>query len=157
MALLTPILKTLLIAAIPLLELRVAIPYGIHLGLDPVLAAATGIIGNLVQVPLIVGLLFKLRSVSENRPTLARFFARVDAGAKRRSEAVIKYGWLGLALMVAIPIPGTGVWMGALIGQLLAMPMGLLLWGLSIGVILSGIIIGLAATGVIHLLVSFVG
>ncbi|MEX2356074.1 MAG: small multi-drug export protein [Thermaerobacterales bacterium] len=149
---LSTIFKTLAISAIPLLELRVGIPFGITEGLHPVIATTTGIAGNLAQVPLILFILHTLKSFSDRVRPLGRFFAYCDRNAMRRSRLVTQYGWLGLMLMVAIPLPGSGIWMGALVAQILALPVRITVIGLSLGVMLSGILIGLAATGMVQLL-----
>lgn len=145
----------MLLSAIPLVELRVGIPYGVASGLHPIVATIAGIAGNLVQVPLILGLLWGLRRVSRYVDFLSRFFAWCDENARQRSQLAVRYGWLGIGLMVAIPIPGTGIWSGALVGQVLGLPIMRVAQGLGLGVFLAGVLFGLASAGVLELLSSW--
>lgn len=146
------ILHTVLLSAIPLLELRVGIPYGVANGLHPAVAAAAGIVGNLAQIPFILLLLRGLRLISPHVSLLTSFFAWCDANARKRSHLALRYGWLGIGLMLAIPIPGTGLWTGAIVGHILGLPVLRVAMGLSFGVFLSGVLFGLASAGVLELL-----
>lgn len=142
----------MLLSAIPLVELRVGIPYGVANGLNPIVATIAGIAGNLVQVPFILGLLWGLRRVSRYVDFLSRFFTWCDENARKRSQLAVRYGWLGIGLMVAIPIPGTGIWTGALVGQVLGLPIMRVAMGMGLGVVLAGLLFGLASAGVLELL-----
>lgn len=145
----------MVLSAIPVLELRVGIPYGITNGLHPTVATIAGIVGNMIQVPFILALLWGLRHVSHHVDLLAHFFAWCDANARKRSHLALRYGWLGIGLIVAIPIPGTGLWTGALVGHILGLPVLRVAMGMGFGVLLSGILFGLATTGVLELLATW--
>ena len=110
-----------LIAMLPLAELKVAIPYGVSMGMSPLHAAVIAIIGSMVPVPCILFLM---------RPIIA-WFRKTDIGntiadkiTKRvmgKSSKVKKYRIFGLFIFVAIPLPTTGVWTGSAIAALLNM------------------------------------
>lgn len=111
----------LLTAALPIIELRGAIPIGISLGLSPVNAAVISFIGSMLPVPV---LLFGIRPVF----TLLRrsrfcgdIVNRLISRSLSKSGKIQRYGALALVFFVAVPLPGTGIWTGTLIAALLDM------------------------------------
>lgn len=146
------IFRVLGISAIPFLELRLAIPMGIAAGLEPLAATFWGVAGNLVQVPLSVGLIQLLRRVALRWQWAARWSAALDRAGERHQEKVRRFGWLGLALLVAIPIPGTGLWTGSAIAGLMRMPLLHTLLALSTGVVMAGILVGIVSAGAFEVL-----
>ena len=106
-------IMTMAIAAVPVVELRGAIPAGIAAGLDPWLACGAAIFGNLLPVPFIILL---VRQVFDRLRKHAFFAPKIDALERRahlKGRLVRKYRLLGLMLFVAIPLPGTGAWTGS--------------------------------------------
>lgn len=110
----------LVIAALPIIELRGAIPIGLSLGMSPLHAFITSFIGSMVPVPFI---LFTIRPILKYlRGT--KFFRNIvnkitDNSFKKNAAQIKKYGTWGLFILVAIPLPGTGVWSGSLIASLM--------------------------------------
>ena len=112
----------MLTAALPIIELRGAIPVGISLGLSPVHATLISLIGSMIPVPFI---LFSIRPIFNYLKT-TRLFKRLvnkltDRTLNNNGGKIQKYGIWGLILVVAIPLPGTGVWSGSLAAALLNM------------------------------------
>lgn len=110
---------TVLASALPVIELRGAIPFGMTLGLRPLDAFFFAYLGSLLPAPFL--LLFvrpMLKKISHFRLGiwLDRKF-RIKAAA--HSKAVKRYGSIALAIFVAIPLPGTGVWSGAVLATFL--------------------------------------
>lgn len=111
-------IMTMAIAAVPVVELRGAIPAGIAAG-GPVAGRGAAIFGNLLPVPFIILL---VRQVFDRLRKHAFFAPKIDALERRahlKGRLVRKYRLLGLMLFVAIPLPGTGAWTGALIAAFL--------------------------------------
>ena len=142
---------TFVMAMVPVVELRGAIPLGVAAGLPPAVAAVTAMIGNMVPVPLILLLLRKvfvlLRRVSWLGP-------KIDALEKRahlKGRKVKKYRTLGLVLLVAIPLPGTGAWTGALVADVLDIRMKTALPAIAVGVVIAGCVITAVTCGVVSL------
>ena len=144
---------TFFIAMLPVLELRGAIPIGTAAGLDPRLALAAAFLGNLVPVPFIVIFIRKifvwLRSKSE---FLDRVVARMEAKAEKNADTVHKYENVGLFILVAIPLPGTGAWTGALVAAFLDMRLKRGFPAIALGVLAAGIIVFCLTYGVSALL-----
>ena len=106
-------------AMLPVIELRGAIPVGISLGLGPIHAAVISFIGSMIPVPFI---LFSIRPIFKymRRTRLFNSLARgLTDRSVNNSERIRKYGTWGLVLIVAIPLPGTGVWSGSLVAALM--------------------------------------
>lgn len=146
------LLLTAAIAAAPVVELRGAIPAAAAAGLDPWAACAAAVCGNLVPVPLIVLLSRRVLDALRRHPRLA---PRIDALERRthlKGRMVRRYRLPGLALFVAVPLPGTGAWTGALLAALLDIRLRHALPAIAVGVIIAGILVTLMTLGVIHLI-----
>lgn len=115
-------LMTIIVSMVPVIELRGAIPLGVAHGLSVQTAATLSIIGNMLPVPIIILFVRQVfQWLKERDKTLARWIARLEARANHKSKLVIDYQLVGLCLFVAIPLPGTGAWTGALIAAILEM------------------------------------
>lgn len=147
-------LTVLLTAALPVVELRGAIPVGISLGLSPVHAAILGFIGSMIPVPLI---LFTIRSIF-NYLRKTRLFRKLVGwltdNSFRNWAKIQKYGVWGLILLVAIPLPGTGVWSGSLAAALLDMRFKLAFPAILVGNLIAGVLI-MAVSGELFKLVCW--
>ncbi|MBR2896659.1 MAG: small multi-drug export protein [Oscillospiraceae bacterium] len=138
------LLMTFLIAMTPVSELRGAIPVAVANGLNVWAAIAVAIVGNLVPVPILI--LFVRRFFNwlrKNIASLNGFVTRLEERAMKKSEVVKKSEFWGLALLVAIPLPGTGAWTGALVAAMLNMRMKRAFPAILLGVVAAGLIIGL--------------
>ena len=109
-------ISTFFISMLPVVELRAGLPYGIALGLDYPVALAAAVLGNLLPVPFIIVFIRRvfawLRKISVR---LDRLVTKMENKAHLKGHLVQKYGPLGLCLLVAIPLPGTGAWTGSLV------------------------------------------
>ena len=146
------LLMTLLIAMTPVLELRAAIPAGVIAGLDLRLVVITAIIGNLIPIPFIIVFIrriFKWMQTKSER--LAQLVKRMEEKADRKKDKVLKYEFWGLMLFVAIPLPGTGAWTGALIAAMLDMQLKRAFPAIAAGVVIAALIVTMATYGVASL------
>lgn len=136
------ILITFFTSMVPVLELRGAIPLGVSLGLSHFDAMIISIIGNLVPIPFII--LFVRRIflwIKKHIPKLSRFITKIEDRAIAKSDKVQKWQLFGLCLFVAIPLPGTGAWTGALIAALLDMRLKRAMPAITLGVLIAGLLI----------------
>ena len=156
MALLETILgkciMTMAIAAVPVVELRGAIPAGVALGLEPQLACGAAIVGNLLPVPFIILLVRQAFDLLRKHPFFATKIDALERRAHLKGRLVRKYRLLGLTLFVAIPLPGTGAWTGALVAAFLNIRLRNALPAITLGVLIAGGLVTLMTMGVIHLL-----
>jgi len=133
---------------IPISELRGGIPLGVSLGLDPLLVFVVAIIANaLLFFPIFFGLcLFYNRFLSRFQ-LFNRYLENVQ---KRGKPKVDKYGFWGLTLLVAIPLPVTGVYTATFLSWLLAMDWKRAFPAIGLGVVIAGTIVLLVTLGVIQ-------
>lgn len=145
-------LTVMLTAALPIIELRGAIPVGISLGLTPIHAAIISFIGSVIPVPFI---LFGIRPIFNylkgTRP-FKKIINKLTARSMNKSGNIQKYGVWGLLLFVAIPLPGTGVWSGSLIAALLDMRFKWAFPAILVGNVIAAILIMGISHGVFNLL-----
>ncbi len=142
------IIMTFLISMVPVIELRGAIPIATGAGLSPWVAIPTAIVGNLLPIPFIILFIKKIfawmRKIS---PKLNKVVDKMEAKAEKNKEKVLKYAFWGLVLFVAIPLPGTGAWTGALVAAMLDMPLKKAFPSIVLGVLGAGIIISFVSYG----------
>jgi len=114
------ILATFFLAMVPVLELRFAIPFGVVSGLTHLEAALIAFIGNCLPVPFIILFVRHVFAFMKRvSPRLGRFAERMEERAERKGDAFRRGLVFGLFIFVAIPLPGTGAWTGALIAAML--------------------------------------
>lgn len=142
------ILTTLFISMVPVIELRGAIPYATGMGLSPAVAIPVAMIGNLIPIPFIIIFIKRIfawmRSVSSK---LNKVVDKLEAKAEKNKEKVLRYAFWGLAIFVAIPLPGTGAWTGALVAAMLDMPLKKAFPSIVLGVLMAGIIVAFVSYG----------
>lgn len=142
---------TMGIAMVPVLELRGSIPFGLTLGLSPEMAFVMSVIGNLIPVPAVMLLIRSVFQWLSRWPWWERKIAWLETRAHLKGRMVKKYRLLGLTLLVAIPLPGTGAWTGALVATLLDIRIRIALPCIFVGVLIAGGIIIAVSCGVIHI------
>ena len=136
------IVATFFISMAPVVELRAGLPYGIALGLDYPVALAAAVLGNLLPVPFIIVFIRRifawLRKISVR---LDRVVTKLENKAHLKGHLVQKYGPLGLCLLVAIPLPGTGAWTGSLVAALLDIRLRHSFPAVLLGVLIAGVVV----------------
>lgn len=146
------ILITFCISMAPVFELRGAIPIGTSLGLDVWLTMMVSIVGNMVPVPFII--VFTRRIFEWLRKINTKFdkiVTKLENKAEKQRSTVNKYKFWGLFILVAIPLPGTGAWTGALVAAMMEMRLKDAIPSIFLGVIGAGLIVALATAGVVSL------
>lgn len=129
------------IAALPVIELRGAVPVGINvLRRDWRLVLPIAILGNMIPVPFILLLLGPLSRALMRFRWGRRFFDWLFARTRRKAAGIEKYETLGLAIFVAIPLPATGAWTGAIAAFLMGIRFHHAMWSITLGVVIAGAI-----------------
>ncbi len=144
-------LWVMLISMVPVIELRGAIPVGCANGLSPVVNFIFAVIGNMLPVPIILFLFtFVLEWMKKCKIDFIRKPALwIEKKLMRGSEKVEKYKLLGLFILVAIPLPGTGAWTGAGVAAILGLKFKHAFPMILLGVIAAGIVVTLISYGVL--------
>lgn len=142
------ILMTFLISMVPIVELRGALPVATGAGLDWKIALPVAIIGNIVPVPFIVMFIKKIFAwMRKQNNWFGKIVDKLEKKAFSKKDVIDKYGPWGLWIFVAIPLPGTGAWTGALIAALLDIPLKKSFPAIAVGVLTAGIIIAFVSYG----------
>jgi len=138
----------LLVTLSPVTELRGGIPLGISLGLDPWFTFFIAVMANAV---LFFAILLILRLFYDKLLSRLQIFNHYLESVRRKcNPKVDKYGFLGLTLLVAIPLPATGVYTATIVSWLLGMDWRKAFPAIALGVLIAGIIVLLITLGVIE-------
>ncbi len=146
------ILWVFLVSMLPVVELRGSILVGCSLDLPWWVNYLTSVIGNFLPVPFLLLFIRELLHWMKKVRYLDRFALFVENRVAKHSVKVLKYASLGLFLFVAIPIPGTGAWMGATIAAFLDMRMKYALPSILCGILVAGCLVVCAAYGFLSFL-----
>lgn len=135
-------LLTALMSMVPVVELRGGIPFGVALGLTHWQALLAAMIGNIIPLPFIVVYIRRIfQWMRKHMPRLDRLVDKLETKAHLKGKTVTKYKYLGLMIFVAIPLPGTGGWTGALVAAFLDMRLRRAMPALVLGVIIAGFLV----------------
>ncbi len=142
-------LGVLLCAMIPVIELRGAIVLGAWLEMPWQESYLLSVLGNMLPVPFI--LLFIARAIDRMQHSKHRVWNKLGAFLSKKAERsrgrVEKYAFFGLCLFVAVPLPVTGAWTGALVAATVGIRPWRAFLSILLGVLLSGVIVTLLAYG----------
>ncbi len=145
-------LTVIMMATLPVIELRGAIPVGISLGLAPLHAFALSFIGSIIPVPFILFTIRPIFNYLKETKLFRKLINSITDKSINKSGRIQKYGILGLILIVAIPLPGTGVWSGSLAASLLNIRFKWAFPAIAIGNLIAGTLIMMLSNGVISVI-----
>jgi len=144
-----PILWVFIISFMPFIQLRVAIPTGIALGLPPLTTFLLATTSNIILIFILFPILDRIFEWK-----IVKKYA--DRAHKKAGKYIEKYGYPGLTLFVAIPLPITGAYTGSLVAHFLEMDRKKSILAIAIGVTIAGIIVTLASTSFLWLAKLFI-
>ena len=133
-------LAAIIISMLPIVELRGGIIAAKLMAIPLITAYPICVIGNILPIPFILIFLNKIFAFLRRFPVFDKVLNFIDRKAEKNKEKVEKYKMLGLFLFVAIPLPGTGAWTGALVANALNMPFKKSFPSIFFGVIGAGVI-----------------
>lgn len=135
-------LITVIVAALPVSELRGSIPLAILTLKEPVLKVFfLSILGNLIPVIPLLIFLEPLTKRLRRFEIWRKFFDHLFARTRRKAAIVEKYEALGLSLFVAIPLPITGAWTGCIAASLFKIKFRYAFLAITLGVCLAAVIV----------------
>ncbi|MFQ5762415.1 MAG: COG2426 family protein [Candidatus Bathyarchaeia archaeon] len=143
------IFAVILTALAPTAELRVAIPLGFTQGLDPLTVVLVAVIANCVVFfpGFFLADLVSTKILSNRRRT-SRFFER---SRKPGMSLINKYGFVGLAIFVAMPLPFSGAWTGAILARLLGLEWKRSFLSVSIGIVIAALLVSFLTASFLRL------
>ena len=141
-----------LVSMLPLIELRVAVPLGIGMGLQVLPVYIISIMGNMLPVPIIFFFARKILIWGKDKAFIGKFFTFClekgeNAGIKLQEKAG-RGMFFAILLFVGIPVPGTGAWTGTLAASILDLDFKTSVLACALGVLMAGIIMGAASMGI---------
>jgi len=137
------------ISMLPIIELRGAIPIGYALGLNWQSSFIISVIGNMLPIPFILLFVEAVFKFMKKHNILTKFVTKLEDKATLKSDSVTKYQFWGLMIFVAIPLPGTGGWTGALIASVMKMKKSHALLSIFLGVLVAAVIVTMLTYGLV--------
>ena len=145
--------RILILAAVPILEQKAAIPIGIIAGLPVWEVYILTLIGAVIPSPFIIWFIEHIFDFLRRYPVFEKIITKFEEKTRGKSGNIQKYKFLGLILFVAIPLPGTGVWTGSLAAVLLGLEKKSAVLAVFLGALICGLII-LGFTSSVGLLIQ---
>lgn len=139
-----------IVSMIPILELRGSILAAGFMDISFLETYIVAVIGNLLPIPFILIFIKKILDWMKTTNAFSRIANGIEKRALSKREQIDKYGYFGLFLFVAIPLPGTGAWTGALLAVLLGMKGRKAFIPIALGVMAAGLVMSLLAFGIIQ-------
>ncbi len=135
-------LVVFIISLFPILECRLGMFTAIVLlQMNPFVGFIISFIGNLLPIPFILVLINKIFELLKKVPVINKPIYWLEEHTLKKKDKIDKYGIWGLLIFVAIPLPGTGGWTGALLASLLHLDRKKSFGIIAIGVFIAGLII----------------
>ena len=149
-------LAVFLISMVPLVELRLAVPFAIGMGIDYIPALIISVLGNMLPVPFIYFFARKVLIWGADKKHIGKFCRFCLEKGNKAGQKLVKTAGRGglfvaLLIFVGIPLPGTGAWTGVLGASFLNMGFKSTVLSVSLGVVLAGIIMATASTLGLHI------
>ncbi len=143
-----PQLIPFIVSLFPVLELRGGMIAARILDIDFIQAFLVCYLSNMIPIPFILLFIRKIFKLMRKVKFLGKIVDKLEARADKKKGTIEKYKEWGLLLFVAIPLPGTGGWTGALIAALMDLRMKKCLPIIAIGVFIAGLIMSLITYGI---------
>jgi uncharacterized membrane protein len=160
-------LIVIIIAVLPIIELRGAIPVAINVFHIPwYWSYILAVIGNILPVPILLLFFNYLEKILRKLKIGRVLMDWVIERARRPSELIQKYERIGLVLFVAIPLPVTGAWTGSIAAFLCGIKFKYAFLAILSGVLIAGVIVtclsllgwlGAVITGIALCVLAIVG
>lgn len=135
-------LVVFIISVCPILECRLGMFTAIVLlDMNPFFGFAISFLGNILPIPFILLLINWIFEILKKVPLVNKLIFWLEDKTLKKRDKIDKYGIWGLLLFVAIPLPGTGGWTGALLASLLHLDRKKSFGVIAVGVFIAGLII----------------
>lgn len=146
-------IQVMVLSVVPWVELRLSIPYGITKGLPPVQVFAAAVVASWAMIlPAFLVLDLGYERFLSRIPLVRRAVEEIRARGRGYIE---RWGVLGVGIYVSVPLPGPGIYSGALLAWLFGLPRRNAVIALACGVLVSGFLVTLISTGVITIIRKF--
>ena len=141
-----------IISLFPVLELRGGLIAATFLGIEWWKAFIYCFIGNMLPIPFILLFIRKIFDLMKKWGPFKKIVDKLEQKAEKHRDKIEKYRLWGLFILVAVPLPGTGAWTGALVAALMDIRIRHALPVIAAGVVVAGIIVATVSYGVAGLI-----
>lgn len=145
----TKIIIIAILSMLPVIELRGGLIAAALLNLEGLLSFIVCYIFNLLPIPFILLLINWIFKQFKKTKSLGKLVTKMEEKVDKKKGQIEKYGYWGLFLFVAIPLPGTGAWTGALIAAVLGMNKKKSFFTITLGVAVAGLIMMILSYGLL--------
>jgi uncharacterized membrane protein len=125
---------------LPVIELRGGIVYAAARGIPFIFAFIICFLGNILPIPFILLFVRRILSFMKKFKYTKNLVKKIENRTHAKSANIRKYQLFGLFLFVAVPLPGTGAWTGALIAALMDLRIRKSFPAIALGVLCAGLI-----------------
>lgn len=143
-----PQLIAFVVSLCPVLELRGGMIAARLLEMPFIQAFTICYLGNMLPIPFILLFIKKIFAWMRKFPKFAKIVDKLEERSDKKKGSIEKYKEWGLLIFVAIPLPGTGGWTGALIAALMDLKFKKCLPIIALGVFIAGLIMSLITYGI---------
>ena len=143
-----PALAVFIVSMLPGIELRGGVPLGVAFGMNWFEVCGISLLGNLLPIPLVIVFGRYVARWLENAGVFADQIGAYKEKVMSKSGYIQKYGPWGLMLFVGIPIPGTGVWTGAILALIMNLRMKKAIPAMVLGMLIACLIMALGSFGI---------
>ena len=144
-----------IISMIPILELRGGLIAASILEIPIVKAIPFCVVGNIVPIPFILLFIKKILKWMQKVKGLRVIANWLEKKANKKSDALKKSEFWGLALFVGIPLPGTGAWTGSLIAALFDVDLKKAVGAILLGIVIATIIMAILSYGLLDVIMGW--
>lgn len=137
------------VSMLPILELRGGLIAAKILDIELLKAFAICYAGNMLPIPFILLFIRKVFGFLKRNRKIGAAIEKLEVRSLRKGDKVKKYRLWGLLILVAIPLPGTGGWTGALVADLLDIRISHSLPVIAAGVLIAGFIVSALSYGLV--------
>lgn len=144
-----------IISMIPILELRGGLIAASILEIPIVKAIPFCVVGNIIPIPFILLFIKRILKWMKNIKGLRVIANWLEKKAEKKSDALKKGEFWGLALFVGIPLPGTGAWTGSLIAALMDVKLSKAVGAILLGIVMATIIMSILSYGLLDVIMGW--
>lgn len=144
-----------IISMIPILELRGGLIASSILNIPILKAIPFCVLGNIVPIPFILLFIKKILKWMQKVKGLRVIANWLENKAMKKSDALKKGEFWGLALFVGVPLPGTGAWTGSLIAALFDIDLKKAVGAILLGIVIATIIMAILSYGLLDVIMGF--
>lgn len=137
------------ISLMPILELRGGLIAASLLNISPIGAFFVCLLANMLIIPFVLFLMETILNFLSNFKKIGAVIDWWKKKALKKKDTIEKYGFLGIMLFVAIPLPGSGAWTGCLLAVLLGLDKKKSFLAAILGVLIAGIIMMIFSYGIL--------